>query len=172
VEPAELAAIFERIAREIGTAVKALPADERRRMTEHTGQYALDLVADDVALRILRDVPATIVSEESGISGIGSTTLAIVLDPVDGSTNCAHELAYWATSLCALDSDGMLVALVANHATGEVFTATRGEGAFRDGERLRSSSVKRVEDAMVGLSGWPARLLPWHQYRGGGGGGG
>lgn len=165
MEPAELAAIFERIAREIGIAVKALPADERRRMTERAGQYALDLVADKVALRILKDVPATIVSEESGISANGGAQLAIVLDPVDGSTNCAHELAYWATSLCALDADGMLVALVANHATGEVFTATRGEGAFRDGEPLRSSSVKRVEDAMVALSGWPARLLPWHQYR-------
>jgi myo-inositol-1(or 4)-monophosphatase len=25
--------------------------------------------------------------------------------------------------------------------------------------------VRKVEDAMVGLSGWPARLLPWQQYR-------
>jgi myo-inositol-1(or 4)-monophosphatase len=165
VDPAELVAIFERIARDIGTAVKALAAEERRRMTERAGQYALDLVADGVALEILKGVPATIVSEESGISGNGSAKLAIVLDPVDGSTNCAHDLAYWATSLCALDPDGMLAALVANHATGEVFTAIRGEGAFRDGQRLRSSSVKRVEDAMVVLSGWPARLLPWQQYR-------
>jgi myo-inositol-1(or 4)-monophosphatase len=30
---------------------------------------------------------------------------------------------------------------------------------------LKASPVKRVENAMVVLSGWPARLLPWHQYR-------
>jgi myo-inositol-1(or 4)-monophosphatase len=165
VEPAELIAAFERIARDIATAVKALAPEERRRQTDRAGQYALDLVADEVALGILRGVPATIVSEESGISGSGSTKLLIVIDPVDGSTNCAHDLAYWATSLCALDSDGMVAALVANHATGERFTATRGGGAFRDGRPLRASPVKRVEDAMVALSGWPARLLPWQQYR-------
>jgi myo-inositol-1(or 4)-monophosphatase len=165
VEPAELIAMFEQIARDIATAVNALAPEERRRQTGHPGQYALDLVADDVALRILRGVPATIVSEESGISGNGSVKLAIVIDPVDGSTNCAHDLAYWATSLCALDGDGMVAALVANHATGERFIATRGDGAFRDGQRLHASSVKRVEDAMVALTGWPARLLPWKQYR-------
>jgi myo-inositol-1(or 4)-monophosphatase len=165
VEAAELVAVFEHIARDIGVAVKALTPEERRRKTERHGQYALDLVADEVALRVLRDVPATIVSEESGLSGSGSPTLAIVVDPVDGSTNCAHDLAYWATSLCALDNDGMVAALVANHATGELFTATRGGGAFRDGQPLRPSPVKRVEDAMVVLSGWPARILQWHQYR-------
>jgi myo-inositol-1(or 4)-monophosphatase len=165
VDPAELIAVFERIAREIGVAVKALTPVERRARTERSGQYALDLVADAVALRILKDVPVMIVSEESGIGGRADARVAVVVDPVDGSTNCAHDLAYWATSLCALDSDGLIAALVANHATGEVFTATRGGGAFRDGMRLRSSHVKKVEDAMVALSGWPARLLPWQQYR-------
>jgi fructose-1,6-bisphosphatase/inositol monophosphatase family enzyme len=164
VEPAELLAMFEHIARAIGVAVKALSPDERRRRTDRSGQYALDLVADQVALDVLRGIPATIVSEESGITG-GAATLAIVIDPVDGSTNCAHDLGYWATSVCALDGDGMSTAVVMNHATGEVFTAIRGEGAFRDGQPLRISTVRKVEDAMVGLSGWPARLLPWQQYR-------
>jgi fructose-1,6-bisphosphatase/inositol monophosphatase family enzyme len=164
VEPAELLAMFEHIARAIGLAVKALSPDERRRRTDRSGQYALDLVADQVALDVLRGIPATIVSEESGITG-GAATLAIVIDPVDGSTNCAHDLGYWATSLCALDGDGMSTAVVMNHATGEVFTAIRGDGAFRDGQPLRISTVRKVEDAMVGLSGWPARLLPWQQYR-------
>ena len=120
MEPAELIAIFEQIAREIGVAVKALTPQERRARTERPGQYALDLVADAIALRILKDVPVMIVSEESGMSGKADARIAVVVDPVDGSTNCAHDLAYWATSLCALDSDGMLAALVANHATGEV----------------------------------------------------
>jgi myo-inositol-1(or 4)-monophosphatase len=164
VEPAELLAMFEHIARAIGMAVTAMSPEDRRRRTDRSGQYALDLVADQVALEVLRGIPATIVSEESGITG-GGSALAIVIDPVDGSTNCAHDLAYWATSLCALDGDGMVAAVVMNHATGEVFTAMRGDGAFRDGRRLRTSTVRKVEDAMVGLSGFPARLLPWQQYR-------
>jgi len=165
VEPAELIAVFERIARDIGVAVKALGPEERRRRTERPGQYALDLVADEIALDILRPLRVTIVSEESGISGTGGPTLAVIVDPVDGSTNCAHDLSYWSTSLCAFDNEGMVAALVSNHATGESFTATRGGGAFRDGHPLQASSVRKVEDAMVALSGWPARLLPWQQYR-------
>lgn len=165
VDPAELISIFEHIARDIAIAVKALSPEERRRQTERRGQYVLDLAADHVALGHLKGVPARIVSEESGISGDARSALTIVVDPVDGSTNCAHDLAYWATSLCAVDSQGMLAALVANHATGEIFTAIRGAGAFRDGRPLRPSPVKRVEDALVVLSGWPARLLPWQQYR-------
>src|SRR5258708_7901225 len=67
--------------------------------------------------------------------------------------------------MCAVDGDGMVAAVVMNHATGEVFSATRGEGASRDGLPVQPSAVRKVEDAMVGLSGWPARLLPWQQYR-------
>ena len=165
MDPAELIAVFDQIAREISIAVTAMSPDDRRRKTERSGQYALDLVADDIALRILKAVPATIVSEESGITPNRDAKVTVVLDPVDGSTNCAHDLAYWATSLCALDGDGMITAVVMNHATGELFTAMRGDGAFRDGQPLRTSTVRKVEDAMFGLSGWPARLLPWQQYR-------
>jgi myo-inositol-1(or 4)-monophosphatase len=164
VEASDLVTIFDRIARDIGDAIRALDPGERKRRTERSGQYAIDLVADAVALEGLKRLPATIVSEESGITG-GGSNLAIILDPIDGSTNCAHDLAYWSTSLCAMDSEGLVAALVRNHATGESFTAVRGEGAFRDGVRVRPSNVRKVEDAIVGLSGWPARLLPWQQYR-------
>jgi myo-inositol-1(or 4)-monophosphatase len=164
VDSSDLISIFDGISSDIGDAIRALDPEERKRRTERSGQYAIDLVADDIALGVLKGFPATIVSEESGISS-GSSNLAIIVDPIDGSTNCAHDLAYWATSLCAMDSEGLVAALVRNHATGETFTATRGGGAFRDGVRVRPSTVRRVEDAIVGLSGWPARLLPWQQYR-------
>ena len=164
MDASDLVSIFDQIARDIGDAVRALEPEERKRRGERSGQYAIDLVADAIALEGLKALPATIVSEESGISG-GGSNLAVVVDPIDGSTNCAHDLAYWATSLCAMDSDGLVASLVMNHATGESFTAMRGEGAYRDGVRLRPSSVRKVEDAIVALSGWPARLLPWQQYR-------
>jgi fructose-1,6-bisphosphatase/inositol monophosphatase family enzyme len=164
VDASDLVSIFDDIARGIGDAIRALDPEERKRRTERVGQYAIDLVADGIALEVLKGFPATIVSEESGVTG-GGSDLAIVLDPIDGSTNCAHDLAYWSTSLCAMDSEGLVAALVRNHATGESFTALRGGGAYRDGVRIRPSNVRKVEDAIVGLSGWPSRLLPWQQYR-------
>jgi fructose-1,6-bisphosphatase/inositol monophosphatase family enzyme len=164
MDASDLVSTFEGIALSIGDAIRALDPEERKRRTERPSQYAIDLVADAIVLDVLKGFPATVVSEESGISG-GGSDLAIIVDPIDGSTNCAHDLAYWATSLCAMDSEGLVAAVVRNHATGEVFTGVRGAGAFRDGVRIRPSSVRKVEDAIVGLSGWPARLLPWQQYR-------
>jgi myo-inositol-1(or 4)-monophosphatase len=89
----------------------------------------------------------------------------VVLDPVDGSTNCSRRIPYWATSICALDADGALAGLVVNQATGVCVTAVRGGGAFRDGVRINASSVTRLEDSMVHLTGWPPKRLPWKQFR-------
>ena len=91
--------------------------------------------------------------------------LTVVLDPVDGSTNASRQIPYWATSLCVLDGDGPLVALVVNQATGVATTAVRGEGARRDGEPIAPGKVERVEDAVVTLSGRPGQWLPWKQFR-------
>ena len=95
------------------------------------GQYAIDLVADAAACEVLGRAPVAVLSEESGWSGPAGAELTVVLDPVDGSTNASRPIPYWATSLCVLDGDGPLVALVVNQATGVATTAVRGEGARR-----------------------------------------
>jgi fructose-1,6-bisphosphatase/inositol monophosphatase family enzyme len=129
------------------------------------GQYALDLVADGAVLPILYEAGVAVVSEESGRSGPDDAAITVVLDPVDGSTNCSRHIPYWSISLCALDRDGLLCALVTNQVTGVRTTAIRGKGAWRDGERLTPSSVRRVEDAVVSATGMPQRRLRWKQLR-------
>jgi fructose-1,6-bisphosphatase/inositol monophosphatase family enzyme len=146
-----------------------LQGPERRARTDRPGQYALDLVADDVVVPMLVGAGLRVVSEESGVSGPANAPVTVVLDPVDGSTNCSREIPYWAISLCALDSDGPLSALVANQATGEVFTATRGGGAWvrnDHGERrLAPSTARQVEEGLIAVAGLPRRALPWKQFR-------
>lgn len=154
---------------EASAAVRAglaqLSPEQMRARTARAGQYGLDLVADGRALKVLRRLDVSIVSEESGYSGNEHAPVTVVLDPVDGSTNCARGISYWATSIAALDADGLLCAYVVNHATGTEFTAARGEGAFRDGVRITASPVTAVDDSVVALSGQPARTLGWKQYR-------
>jgi fructose-1,6-bisphosphatase/inositol monophosphatase family enzyme len=161
--PEALLALFDDTSRAIREAVATVRGTARRARTERPGQYAIDVVADAAALEVLHGAPVMVVSEESGISGSGPIT--VVLDPVDGSSNASRDLPYWATSLCALDQEGMLAALVVNQATGTVSTATRGGGAFRDGELLHASEVTRVEDSFVALSTFPGRMLAWKQFR-------
>jgi fructose-1,6-bisphosphatase/inositol monophosphatase family enzyme len=122
-------------------------------------------VADAAVLPILHDAGVAVVSEESGRSGRDDAAVTVVLDPVDGSTNCSRDIPYWSISLCAVDAEGPLCALVVNQATGVRTTAVRGEGAWRDGDPLAPSAVTRVEDAVVSFSGTPQRRLPWQQLR-------
>jgi myo-inositol-1(or 4)-monophosphatase len=127
------------------------------------GQYRSDLVADEAVCAVLEAAGVAVLSEESGAHGSGD--LLVVVDPVDGSTNAARGLPWFATSLCALDAHGPLAALVVNQATGATYRAFRGEGAWRDGRPLRPSGCTRAREAILGLSGYPARYLGWRQYR-------
>ncbi|MFM7270198.1 MAG: inositol monophosphatase family protein [Actinomycetes bacterium] len=165
MDAAGLLDAFDTAAAAVGAALRALPQDVRRARTERPGQYALDLVADDAATAVLAGLPVAVLSEESGWSGDRDAAVTVVLDPVDGSTNAARALPYFATSICALDAEGPLAALVVNHATGVRFRAVRGDGAHRDADRISASRVRRVEDAVLALSGLPAPDLPWKQCR-------
>ena len=149
----------------VGLALQGVEGGPRRARTDRAGQYAIDIVADEAALGVLARAPVAVLSEESGWSGRAGATVTVVLDPVDGSTNASRHIPYWATSLCALDGDGPLAALVVNQATGVATTAVRGGGAWRDGEPIAPRKVERVEDALVTLSGRPGRWLAWKQFR-------
>lgn len=165
VTPDDLLDLFDAAAHAARSAVAPLRGAARRERTSRPGQYALDLVADAAVLPILHEAGVAVVSEESGRSGTDDAAITVVLDPVDGSTNCSRHIPYWSISLCALDGDGLLCALVTNQVTSVRTTAIRGKGAWRDGERLTPSSVRRVEEAVVSATGMPQRRLPWKQLR-------
>lgn len=132
--------------------------------TAKTSQYFSDLAADEVALEILDDSGFGILSEESGLHE-GDREILVVLDPVDGSTNAARGIPWFATSLCALDAEGPLAALVVNQAIGTGYSAIRGKGALRDGQHIQAASTTELNQALVGLSGYPPRHLGWRQFR-------
>jgi myo-inositol-1(or 4)-monophosphatase len=163
--PDRILEVFAQVSDDVRAAVKRLSPEQAKARTARAGQYGLDLVADVTALKGLHAAGFAVVSEESGYSGREDAAITVVLDPVDGSTNCARGISYWAISLCAIDRDGMLAAMVVNQATGTRNYAIRGAGAFRDGAAIRTSGVERVDDAVVALSGFPARALGWKQFR-------
>lgn len=163
--PEALLDLFDEVARAVEEALRPLDGEERRARTDRPGQYHLDTVADAAALDVLGRAPVAVLSEESGWGGTAGAPVTVVLDPVDGSTNCSRGIPYWSTSLCAVDADGPLAALVVNQATGLATNAVRGQGAWRDGQPVSPSKVERLEEAVVALSGPPARWLRWRQFR-------
>jgi myo-inositol-1(or 4)-monophosphatase len=128
------------------------------------GQYHSDLAADEAALAVLARAGVGVLSEESGRHRPGSS-LTVVIDPVDGSTNASRRVPWFATSLCAVDGDGARAALVVDLASGDRFRAVRGGGATRNGEPIAPSRADALGEALVALSGYPPRHLGWRQFR-------
>ncbi len=72
-----------------------------------------------------------------------------IVDPIDGTKNFVRGIPYWAT-LLALEEEGEItLGVVHAPATGELYWARRGQGAWLDGVRLHVSAVDRLEDAML-----------------------
>jgi len=148
----------------------ALEIDDVVRSGAHDGfsgqrptQYHLDLAADAVALRVLGGAGYRVVSEESGVTGHGALT--VVVDPIDGSTNCDHGIPFYATSFAVLHDGQLIAGLVRNQATGTTYEAELGAGATRDGVEIHASDLTEFSKAVVAFSGLPARHLGWSQYR-------
>lgn len=156
--------LFDGIAVSIRQALDGL--DDWGLMTDgaHGGQHRCDVVADREALALLERADVGVLSEESGLTR-GDANIVVIVDPVDGSTNASRGLPWFATSLAAVDEDGLRVALVVNQASGDRFHAIRGGGAFRNNQRIAPSACSNWSNAMTGLSGLPPRWLGWSQFR-------
>lgn len=129
-----------------------------------SGQYGADIVADDAALAVLRSAGVGILSEESPPTDL-QASIVVVVDPLDGSTNASRGIPHYATSLCAFDDQGPLVALVAHQARSTRWWAIRGRGAVRDGRPIAPSACRVWSSAVVAVSGPAPRDPGWWQYR-------
>jgi len=163
--PDELLDLFARAADAQRASLLDLVGSDRRARTDRPGQYHLDTVADAAILPLLHDAGLRVLSEESGWTGDPDAAIAAVLDPVDGSTNCARGIPYWGISVCAVDAEGPLCSLVENGATGAAYTAIRGSGAWLDDTPLTTAATRDIERAVVALVAVPERALPWRQCR-------
>jgi len=132
---------------------------------DRDGQYRIDLVADEAALGVLLSAGFDVLSEESGLSTADGKGMLAVVDPIDGSTNAARGISYFATSICVVDEHGPLCALVVNQAQESRYEATRGKGATRDGRVIKPSKTAALSDAVVGISGMPHQRVAWRQFR-------
>ncbi len=88
--------------------------------------------------------------EERGLVEGPDKTHTWIIDPLDGTTNFLHGIPMFAISV-ALEREGELVAgLVYNPATGDLYTAERGKGAFlNDTRRLRVAARPDLSAAVI-----------------------
>jgi myo-inositol-1(or 4)-monophosphatase len=98
-------------------------------------------------------------AEESGYSG--DAECVWIIDPLDGTTNYMHGFPQFAVSIAVQRRGRVEHGVVYDPLRQELFTASRGEGAFLDGRRIRVSGHLGLERALIG-TGFPYRSnLHW-----------
>jgi histidinol-phosphatase len=85
--------------------------------------------------------------EEFGQSG--PTETRWIIDPIDGTKNFVRGIPFWAVLIGLEERGEVTTGVVFNPVTDELFTARRGDGAYRNGERLRVSDYAVMKDATV-----------------------
>ena len=97
-------------------------------------------------------------AEESGASEGARAEYRWVIDPLDGTTNFIHGFPQYCVSIALQHKDVLTQAVVYDPGKNELFTASRGRGAFLDDRRIRVSKCAHLKDALVG-TGFPFKEL-------------
>jgi myo-inositol-1(or 4)-monophosphatase len=150
-------------ARKAGSIISRSSVDLDR-LTVHRKRHndfvsEVDHAAEDAIIRTLKEAYPShaFLAEESGPSStVAEPENLWIIDPLDGTTNFLHGFPQYCVSI-ALKHKGVLQqAVIFDTNRDELFTATRGSGAFLNDRRIRVSGTDKLEDALIG-TGFPYR---------------
>ncbi|HYF01974.1 MAG TPA: inositol monophosphatase family protein [Patescibacteria group bacterium] len=99
----------------------------------------------------------TFLAEESGASGAKTflkDQVRWIIDPLDGTVNFAHNIPIFCVSVAAELNGEIVAGAIYQPITDELFTATKGGGAFLNGNPLKVTNTKVLKDSIL-VTGFP-----------------
>jgi myo-inositol-1(or 4)-monophosphatase len=99
-----------------------------------------------------------ILGEESGALGPENAEYRWIIDPLDGTTNFIHGFPQYAVSIGVQHKGSLAHAVVYDPTRDELFTASKGRGAFLNDRRIRVSKCEKLGDGLIG-TGFPFKEL-------------
>ncbi len=117
----------------------------------------VDRQAEDEIIAIIRKAYPhhAVLAEESG-QHEGQDDFQWIIDPLDGTTNFLHGFPQFSVSIALKHKGRLDQAVVYDPMRQELFTASRGSGAFLDNRRIRVSKQNTLTGALLG-TGFPYR---------------
>ncbi len=114
----------------------------------------VDRAAEEAIIDILRTAypEHAVLGEETGAhspAGDATPDFQWVIDPLDGTTNFIHGFPNYAVSIALMHRGQSAHAVVYDPSRNEMFTASRGSGAFLNDRRVRVSACTRYHEALV-----------------------
>lgn len=129
------------IGSDLGVAIKTSEADLVTRVDKESEALIRDV--------LLSSYPDHVVLGEEEGQPDGDAPYRWIVDPLDGTLNYAHNFPFYCVSI-GLEIDGVLqVGVVLDSARGELFSATRGGGAYLNGVPIGVSGQGTVAQSML-----------------------
>jgi len=95
----------------------------------------------------------SILAEESGLNK-GNADYQWIVDPLDGTTNFAHQLGLFSISIAFALGDDTVIGIVLIPLAGELFIAVKGKGAELNGRPIKVSNAQKVSESLL-VTGFP-----------------
>ena len=110
---------------------------------------AADHASEQAIVALLRaERPGDAITGEEG-AAVGGAARRWLVDGLDGTVNFLRGIPQWCVAVVLEEGGEPLAAAVLDPVRGELYSAARGEGAHRDGERLRVRAGAPLEEAVV-----------------------
>lgn len=132
---------------------------QRKRQNDFVSE--VDHAAEKAIIDVLHEAypDHAILAEESGAS-LGragkESEYRWIIDPLDGTTNFLHGLPQYCVSIALAKKGTLDQAVVYDPTRNELYSASRGGGAFLNDRRIRVSKIRELADALIG-TGFPFR---------------
>lgn len=120
----------------------------------------IDKAAELAIIDVLKNAypDHAILAEESGASANlhDENENVWIIDPIDGTTNFIHGFPQYCVSIALQQRGQITQAVVYDPTRNDLFTATKGAGAYLNEKRIRVSRRDKMADALIG-TGFPCR---------------
>lgn len=152
---------FLDVAVDVARQAGALLLSHRGVGFELKGEYDLVTAADKasealIVERLRKEFPQHGIVGEEGSSSNPNAEYRWYVDPLDGTTNFAHDFPMWNTTLGLACNGEVIAGVVYDPLRDEMFAAERGAGAALNGKKIQVSKAAKLDDSLV-ATGFPSR---------------
>lgn len=125
--------------------------------SRHDWVSAADRESEAAIVECIHELsPGDSILAEEGGAAAGRSRRTWVIDPLDGTSNYLQHFPVWSVSIGLREGNETIAAVVHEPLRDLFFTAERGAGAYRNGERIRVSDHTTVEGSFL-ATGFPFR---------------
>uniref|UniRef100_A0A7C6EMU9 Inositol-1-monophosphatase n=1 Tax=candidate division WOR-3 bacterium TaxID=2052148 RepID=A0A7C6EMU9_UNCW3 len=131
----------------------------RKKRISYKGAVNLVTQFDNIAQRkivnyLKKEFPDYGILSEENISYDTHKKIKWLLDPLDGTTNFAHNLPIWAISIGLEVEADIVLGIVYDPTRKELFSAIKGRGSFLNGKKISVSKTKKLGKSLL-VTGFP-----------------